>query len=159
MFTDYFNSKSLRSEVPDLTYFEGPVGDIIRIWNSPKGWRSVTRNADDTYTLWDLERIQPISSFGDTSKIKDLLTRNYEYNHHRVEPFGPGSKVTGFAISPDEKIAVTALEDSTCITWDVQNNKPVMRLVGFTSGASPIAITPDGEKMIMSQNDPFWNEY
>ncbi len=158
MFTDYFNSKTIRTEEPDLTFFEGPEGDVIRIWNSPQGWRSISRNEDKTYTLWNLEIIQPISSFGDTGKIDEIVTRNYEYDHHGVEPFGRKSDVTCFAITPDGKIAATALKDSTCITWDVQNDKPVMRLVGFSTGASPIAITPDGKKMIMSQNDPFWDE-
>jgi WD40 repeat protein len=158
MFTEYFNSKSIRSKEPDLKYFERPVGDIIRIWNSPQGWRSITRNEDKTYTLWNLEKVQPISSFGDTGKIDEIFTRNYKYDQHVVEPFGHRSEITDFAITSDEKIAVTALKDSTCITWDVQNNKPVIRLVGFSTGASPIAITPDGKRMIMSQKDPFWDE-
>jgi len=113
MFTEYFNSKSLRSEEPDLTYFEGPVGDAIRIWNSPQGWRSITRNEDKTYTLWNFEKIQPISSLGDTDKIDEIFTRNYEYGHHGVEPFGRKSDVTCFSITPDGKIAATALKDST----------------------------------------------
>ena len=154
---EYFNSNSLKLGEPVIKKIAGPTGDIIHTWHSEDGWFALTWNDDNIYTIWDLGNNQPLSSFGDISGVKELYTRNYMYDDHGVNPAPERiAKVTDVAITLEGKTAVMALDDSTCIIWDVQNSEPIMRLVGYATGATPIAITPDDKTLIMSQFDDFW---
>ncbi len=156
MLVEYFNSKSINSTEPERINFTCPGGELIHIWKTEKGKLGITRNNDDSYTFWNFEKMTPISHLFNKNYEDELFTRNYRFNKHRLEIPLEKKEVQGFAMAPNGETAAIALQDSTCVIWDLINDRPIMRLVGFSTGVVPIEITADGNFLIISQYDPFW---
>jgi WD40 repeat protein len=51
--------------------------------------------------------------------------------------------VTGVAITPDGRRAVSASYDSTLRVWDLESNQSLRTLEGHTSGVNGVTVTPD----------------
>jgi WD40 repeat protein len=63
------------------------------------------------------------------------------------------SSVYGVAISPDERLAVSASEDKTLKIWDLETGRVVCTLIGHSASVSGVALSPDGRFAVSGCSD------
>ena len=61
--------------------------------------------------------------------------------------------MTGVAITPDGRRAVSASGDNTLRDWDLESGQSVRTLEGHSSYVSGVAITPDGRRAVSASGD------
>ncbi|MEG4357168.1 WD40 repeat domain-containing protein, partial [Microcoleus sp. Aus8_D1] len=66
---------------------------------------------------------------------------------------GHTSVVTGVAIAPDGKTAISASEDDTLKIWDTETGSEQKTLTGHSASVRAVAIAPDGKTAISASRD------
>ena len=61
--------------------------------------------------------------------------------------------MTGVAITPDGRRAVSASEDKTLRVWDLESGQSIRTLEGHSSRVTGVAITPDGRRAVSASDD------
>ncbi|MBO0347753.1 hypothetical protein J0895_01230 [Phormidium pseudopriestleyi FRX01] len=101
------------------------------------GDRVISGGGDRAVTIWDIkggDRLQTLE------------------NHRRW--------IEDLAVTPDQKLAISASADSTLIVWDIESGKKLHTLEGHTGPVNSITLTPDGTQAISGSTDgtvKIWN--
>ena len=66
---------------------------------------------------------------------------------------GHSSSVSGVAITPDGRRAVSASEDNTLRVWDLESGQSVRTLKGHSRSVYGVAMTPDGRRAVSASQD------
>lgn len=66
---------------------------------------------------------------------------------------GHSSSVTGVAVSPDGRCAISASRDKTLKTWDLETGRTLRTLEGHSELVSSVAVSPDGRRVISASLD------
>jgi WD40 repeat protein len=61
--------------------------------------------------------------------------------------------VSGVAITPDGRRAVSASWDKTLRVWDLESGQSLRKLEGHSFGVNGVAITPDGRRAVSASGD------
>jgi WD40 repeat protein len=66
---------------------------------------------------------------------------------------GHSAKVSGVAITPDGRRAISASDDKTLRVWDLESGQDIRTLEGHTGSVNGVAITPDGRRAVSASLD------
>jgi WD40 repeat protein len=66
---------------------------------------------------------------------------------------GHSDSVTGVAVTPDGKRAVSASFDGTLKVWDLDTYRELRTLAGHSDSVTGVAVTPDGKRAISASDD------
>jgi hypothetical protein len=66
---------------------------------------------------------------------------------------GHTSSVTGVAVSPDGRRAVSASSDNTLKVWDLESGGELRTLQGHTASVNGVAVSPDGRRAVSASWD------
>ena len=66
---------------------------------------------------------------------------------------GHSDSVTGVAITPDGRRAVSASYDNTLRVWDLESGQSLRTLEGHSGSVTGVAITPDGRRAVSASHD------
>ncbi|MEX2263002.1 MAG: hypothetical protein WD696_13685, partial [Bryobacteraceae bacterium] len=66
---------------------------------------------------------------------------------------GHSHRVTGVAVTPDSKRAVSASEDNTLKVWDLETGRELRTLEGHSHQVTGVAVTPDGKRAVSASED------
>ena len=61
--------------------------------------------------------------------------------------------VTGVAVTPDGKRAVSASWDETLKVWDLETGRALRTLEGHSDFVTGVAVTPDGKRAVSASED------
>jgi WD40 repeat protein len=148
----------------ELRSLRGHADDVEKVVITPDGRRVVSASGDKTIRVWDIKSGEQLhnlhgpqsiitilmlaldgrwiisSSFEDqTIKIWDIESGKLLHTLR-----GHNSFIAGFAIAPDEQLAVSASGDWTLKLWDFKKGCELRTLKGHTASVRAVAITPDG---------------
>ncbi len=158
----YFSSQTFVLEEPTFHNIETMNGTLIKTWPSPDGWRGVTKNLDESYTLWDMDNHIAISTFGVCSEptmIKRTFINSSGTRVRATVPFNgidKKNKIVDFAITNNGKYAVIAYDGDECIVWDIEKNLAIVKIDHLSNpGQNPIALTPDSLTLITCEQRSF----
>jgi WD40 repeat protein len=73
---------------------------------------------------------------------------------------GHSGIVTGVAVTPDGKRAVSASADKTLKVWDLETGRVLRTLQGHSDSVPGVAVTPDGQRAVSASHDKtlkVWN--
>lgn len=101
------------------------------------GDRVISGGGDRAVNIWDIQG-------GD--RLQTLK------NHRRW--------IEDLAVTPDQKLAISASADNTLIVWDIQSGKKLHTLEGHTGPVNSVTLTPDGTQAISGSADgtvKIWN--
>lgn len=62
-------------------------------------------------------------------------------------------EVTGVAVTPDSRLAVSSSADRTVRVWDLEKGRVTRILAGHTDKVTAVAVTPDGERAVTASFD------
>ncbi|MBV8629417.1 MAG: TIR domain-containing protein, partial [Silvibacterium sp.] len=66
---------------------------------------------------------------------------------------GHSAWVSGVAIAPDGRRAISASEDKTLKVWDLESGAELHTLAGHSGWVTSVAVTPDGRRAISASHD------
>jgi WD40 repeat protein len=66
---------------------------------------------------------------------------------------GHSSSVSGVAVTPDGKRAVSASSDKTLKVWDLESGQALRTLKGHSGFVNGVAVTPDGKRAVSASSD------
>jgi len=66
---------------------------------------------------------------------------------------GHSSFVSGVAVTPDGKFAVSASADKTLKVWDLDSGRALRTLKGHSDDVTGVAVTPDGRRAVSASED------
>lgn len=101
------------------------------------GDRVISGGGDREVNIWDItggDRLQTLQ------------------NHRRW--------IEDLAVTPDQKLAISASADNTLIVWDIQSGKKLHTLEGHRGPVNSVTLTPDGTQAISGSADgtvKIWN--
>ena len=116
---------------------------------TPDGRRAVSASWDDTLRVWDLESgpsVRTLEGHSGWVNIAKTLLVHHSRLIRTLE--GHSNSVTGVAITPDGRRAVSASDDNTLRIWDLESGQTIRTLEGHSGRVSGVAITPDGRRAI-----------
>src|SRR5262249_12822831 len=67
--------------------------------------------------------------------------------------FGHDTAVTAVAISPDDRLRLSAREDRTIGLWELATGRELRRFDGFATAPQAVAFTPDGRTAVAVGGD------
>ncbi|NEP55127.1 MAG: WD40 repeat domain-containing protein, partial [Moorea sp. SIO3C2] len=66
---------------------------------------------------------------------------------------GHREKINLVAITPDEKLVISASNDHTLKVWDLDSGTELFTLIGHTNRVNSVAIMPDGQQALSASSD------
>jgi WD40 repeat protein len=114
------------------------VGRLLSHCGSPAIQRFVDEVAEAAPVLW-LRPLHPALHPPGTGLLRTL--EGHSWN------------VTGVAVTPDGKRAVSASADCTLIVWNLETGVHLRRLLGHPGGVNGVAVTPDGRCAVSAATD------
>ena len=129
----------------------GHTGYVNKVSYSPDGKLIVSVSQDKTARIWDVETGSCLHVlYGDTSFKGRMNGDTIVYSNLDVSA----------AFSPDSKLIVTTVSDTSIPIWDVATGKCLRRLVGHKDIVHSVAFSPDGKYIASASYDTtlrLWN--
>jgi WD40 repeat protein len=110
---------------------------------TPDGKRAVSACWDDTLKVWDLETGRALRTLA-THAVQGLDCGDREERTLDRQLYS----VTGVAVTPDGKRAVSLYAGDTLKVWDLEGGRALRTLEGRSESFCGVAMTPDGKRAV-----------
>ena len=135
---------------------------------TPDGKRAVSASGDKTLKVWDLDTRpraahagRPLGRGQWRGGDAGREAGGFRVSGQNAEGVGPGdrparcarwkatlARVSGVAVTPDGKRAVSASGDKTLKVWDLETGVALRTLQGHSGPVTGVAVTPDGKRAV-----------
>lgn len=131
------------------------VGDdkTVRVWNMGKRFEKYENANDISFARFSPSGLNILSVKRNNAQIWDLL------GEQRAVFSGHNQKLNTAYYSPDEKMVITASDDSSACVWDIQGNL-LWKIKGHSDKVNDAVFSPDGQHILTASDDctaRIWN--
>ncbi|MEM9953114.1 MAG: protein kinase [Chloroflexota bacterium] len=156
-----------------LNRFTGHSGNVTELEFHRNGSTFLSASRDSTVRIWLLDARQPLRQFeqhtgsvydiemtSDGSQVLSAGDRRvllWDYESLEIalslENFGAEISARSLAISPDDSIIATGLNNGVIILWDSTTGEEIRRLTGHTDDLLTLEFTSDGAFLLSGSQD------
>src|SRR5271157_5808756 len=130
----------------ELRTLKGHESYVTAVAVTPDGRRAVSASLDDTLKVWDLKSAYRFRF------VPRLIGRMLTGRALRTLS-GHSAYVTGVAVTPDGRRAVSASLDDTLKVWDLKSGRELRTLQGHSAAVRGMAVTADGKRAVSASED------